>query len=263
MSLAGLLGANELPDGIEPSDTESRRFGVAVARVEIGPENICSASDVVELVERTDADVVVVRYPADRVAWAAELESAGRFAFHADTIVYWELTDPSPQELPEGVTARVARPDESGLVHDLAHSAFADYGSHYRANPLFDRDDIALGYAEWAAAQVEPAGSAVLVLSHHGKDVAFAAVDLSAPRSEITLSGVAQWGRGRGAYRASMAIAETASADQRCDALVISTQVHNTVVQRVWAGRGYLPIHTFETVHFVRRGMAPGPWSRV
>jgi hypothetical protein len=235
---------------------------VSVGRVDIGPGNKCTASDLVALVERSAPDVVVARYPADRVSWPAAFGSADRLVFHADTIVYWELANPRPQDLPQGLTGRVAQPGDVALVHELARSAFADYGSHYRANPLFERDDIALGYAEWASAQVGAPASSVLVVSQHGEDVAFAALDLSLARSEITLSGVSQWGRGRGAYRASMAIAETLSAEQRCEALVISTQVHNTVVQRVWAARGYLPIHTFETVHFVRHGLPASSGSR-
>jgi hypothetical protein len=137
-------------------------------------------------------------------------------------------------------------------VYDLARSAFSDYGSHYRANPRFDVAAIAPGYAEWASVQVEASESDVLVVSQQGVDVAFVAMHRSRRRSEITLSGVPQVARGRGAYRASMAVAETSAAEHGHDSLVISTQVHNTVVQRVWADRGYLPVHAFETVHFLR-----------
>jgi hypothetical protein len=262
MSLVSLLGANDLPGQLLPSPIETNRFGIGVARVEIGPDSKAAATDVVDLIEQCDIDVVVVRYPADRVSWAAEFSSGRRSVFHADTIVYWELAHPHTVALGDGFAFRIAQAGERDLVDDLARSAFTDYGSHYRANQLFDPADIALGYAEWATSQVAVTSSSVLVVSRGGDDVAFAAIDHADPRSEITLSGVPEWARGQGAYRASMEVAEIFSAKRESEGLLISTQVHNTVVQRVWARRGYLPIHTFETVHFIRHGLPAGSGSR-
>jgi hypothetical protein len=259
VSLAGLLSARDLPDRVEVSAVESARFATTIGRVEVGPDNGCSAADVLELVGAAEPDVVVLRYPAQRVEWAAAFALGTRTVYHADSIVYWECGLAAPTELAPGTTKRVATARERELVHDLARSAFGDYGSHYRANPRFSPAHIALGYAEWAAHQVDLPGSVVLIVSEEGSDVAFAAVELDGNRSEITLSGVAQGSRGRGAYRASMAAAEQLSRERECGSVVISTQVHNTVVQRVWAQRGYEPVHAFETAHFVRPGTLGAP----
>jgi GNAT superfamily N-acetyltransferase len=259
VSLAGLLGARDLPDRVEVSAVETARFATTIGRIEVGPDSRCSAVDVLDLVAAAEPDVVVLRYPADRVAWPAAFARGVRTVYHADSIVYWEYGLAAPVELAPGTTTRVATVEERELVHDLARSAFADYGSHYRANPRFSPTDIALGYAEWAAHQVDQPGSAVLIVSEQGSDVAFGAVELDGNRSEITLSGVPQGSRGRGAYRASMAAAEQLSRERGCESIVISTQVHNTVVQRVWARRGYLPVHAFETAHFVRSGILGEP----
>jgi hypothetical protein len=165
VSLTGLLGAHELPDRVEVSTVETARFGTTIGRVELGPDTECGASEILDLVDGAEPDVVVLRYPADRVAWPAAFTRGSRAVYHADSIVYWECRLSAPVELPTGTTSRVATASERTLVHDLARSAFADYGSHYRANPRFAPVDIALGYAEWAAHQVDRPGSAVVVVS--------------------------------------------------------------------------------------------------
>jgi hypothetical protein len=263
MSLSNLLDARDLPNVVSTSARETARFGTTIGRVELGPETTCGPSEVVDLVDGAEPDVVVLRYPADRVSWPAVFATSSRSVYHADSIVYWERTLTGAIQMPERIRCRVASADDRAVVHDLAHSAFSDYGSHYRANPRFAASDIALGYAEWAVNQVAGPGSDVVIVSDEQGDSAFAAVELAPPRSEITLSGVPAWSRGRGAYRASMAAAEQLSHRHGCGSVAISTQIHNVVVQRVWAGRGYVPIQAFETAHFVRRtpGDAGSPRS--
>ena len=80
---------------------------------------------------------------------------------------------------------------------------------------------------------------------------AFAAIELAADHGEICLAGVSPQARGRGYYHEILASAERYVADRGLHTIVISTQVHNVPVQRVWAGRGYRPILAFETMHFV------------
>jgi GNAT superfamily N-acetyltransferase len=252
MSLADLLRAHDLPQTLSVAPSETARFGVSVARVEIAPGSPATAEDVLQLADDSDAAVVVVRFPADRVSWSAALAAGARTAFHADTIVYWEHSGPEPADPGEGFDCRVAGPADRALVHDLAADTFADYGSHYRANPVFDPAAIGPGYAEWAVNQIDGATSTVLIVDAKSGPAAFVAVGHDGTQSEITLSGVSPSARGRGAYRASMAAAETFAAGRGDDSLVISTQVHNLVVQRVWAARGYVPVHAFDTVHLVR-----------
>jgi GNAT superfamily N-acetyltransferase len=257
MSLVDLLRAGHLQPGLELSPRESARFGVGIARVEVGPASSTTVEDILKVTDDSGADIVVVRYPADRVSWAATLASGLRIAFHADTIVYWQLTDPQPTPLGDGSRFRAAGKDDRVLVDRVATSTFDDYDSHYRANPALAASAIGAGYAEWAVNQIEGKESDVLLVERESEVSAFVAIERSGRQSEITLSGVAPDARGRGAYRSSMAAAETFVAQRGDESLVISTQVHNIVVQRVWAERGYIPIHAFDTVHLVRPDLAP------
>ena len=84
--------------------------------------------------------------------------------------------------------------------------------------------------------------------------LALATVDQQQSWTEIELAGVVPAEQGRGRYGHLLAAVEDASTSKR---LVISTQGHNTGVQRAWARYGFEPVHTLLTVHLVTPGLLP------
>ena len=116
------------------------------------------------LVRGSTADVVMLRYPADRVDWFAPLAGDGRVALLADSLVYWRLgrvgSGRVPAPAPNLLTA-VERDVEPETADALVADMFAAYGNHYLANPLFDPALALAGYQQWARRSIAEAGAVV------------------------------------------------------------------------------------------------------
>jgi GNAT superfamily N-acetyltransferase len=239
-----------------PSAYDSKRFGVSVDRITVSASAGTPLPEVLAAVERSEADVVVLRYPAREVGWFAALAVGERTALLADSLVYWSLpTGKGRRPAPlAGFTAGVETGIEDDLVDDLVGDIFGDYGNHHCANPLFDRGLALAGYQEWARRSIAEAGAVVL----RGPDrrvLGLATVDHGQSCTEIELAGVVPGEQGRGRYAHLLAAVEDAGTGSR---LVISTQGHNTGVQRAWARYGFEPVHTLLTVHLVTPGLLAG-----
>jgi GNAT superfamily N-acetyltransferase len=238
---------------VAASPYESDRFGVSVDRVTVPAAAGTALPEVVAAVDASTADVVVLRYPAREVAWFAELAGlGGRRALFADSLVYWRLAVGAgrrPEPL-SGFRAGVEREIDDLLVDDLVADIFGDYGNHYCANPLFDRAAALAGYQEWARRSIATSG-AVTLRGPDNRVLALATVDHQAPVTEIELAGVVPAEQGRGRYGHLLAAVEDAAAAAGSTRLVISTQGHNTGVQRAWGRYGFEPVHTLLTVHLV------------
>jgi ribosomal protein S18 acetylase RimI-like enzyme len=227
------------------SQVDSDRFGFPVDRV----TTPVGGPDPVEAVLDSDADVVIVRFPATMTGVSADLVRRGLRVLPADTLVYWHL-DVADARLPDrrdDLGARtLTRSDETtdALVDDLVADIFAGYGNHYVANPAFHPALVLAGYQQWARGAVEHGGT--VVVSEGGSDVALATLDVNQSLVEIELAGVATRHQGRGIYPHVLAavVARTNARE-----VVISTQAHNAGVQRAWARFGFLPAQAFTTLH--------------
>jgi ribosomal protein S18 acetylase RimI-like enzyme len=129
---------------------------------------------------------------------------------------------------------------------------FADYANHYSANPLLSSEAAAAGYREWA--MKTPLRDS-LVLSVDGSPAGIATLDRTSDHVEILLAGVVPELRGRGMYPHLLQGVEDDAMSSDVERVVISTQAHNTVVQRAWARYGFVPLTTFITVHAVKRAL--------
>jgi ribosomal protein S18 acetylase RimI-like enzyme len=206
-------------------------------------------------IEASDADVIVLRYPADRVRWYGPLALAsGRTALLADGLTYWRLTvAPGRASTRAPVVPAAPGFDSDALVADI----FAAYGNHYLANPLFDQAGALAGYQEWARRSVA-AGDGLLLRGAAGEPLGLATVADGPDHVEILLAGVSAAARGQGRYAGLLAAVEARAVARDVPAVVISTQTHNAGVQRAWARYGFEPAHSLLTVHLVRSGLLPG-----
>lgn len=245
----------ELVDGgsasLRASPLETDRFGVGVDRLTVPRGSSTEAGEILELIGSSTADVVVMRYPADRVELFARLVAGGRrTVLLADTLVYWRLAvgaGARPEPDPELDVA--PRDLDPATVRELVADMFAGYSNHYRANPLFDVARAPAGYQEWALRSATTAPP--VVVSRHGAPIALATTDRTEDVVEIELAGVVAAEQGRGVYGHLLAGVEDLAARESHGAVVISTQGHNTGVQRAWARYRFEPVATFVTVHLV------------
>ncbi|GAA3151625.1 hypothetical protein GCM10010466_48380 [Planomonospora alba] len=266
----------------EASPLESARFGCSVARLTV-PPGYGSLAPVREALRASDADVVVLRYPAENVGWFAHLLSDdGRVPLFAGSLVYWSLPAglgrrPAPQ-----AGLRTAALEDRETASALVAGIFAEYGNHYAANPLFDGAAALAGYRQWAAGSAEqgrclalwadgacgadravgatPADAAAGTAGGgRGEILGLATVADDGPRTEILLAGMVPAARGRGLYAHLLRAVEDRALGRGAAEVVISTQEHNTRVQRAWARYGFRPSHAVLTVHMVRSGLLSTP----
>ncbi|HUB71499.1 MAG TPA: GNAT family N-acetyltransferase [Acidimicrobiales bacterium] len=243
---------------IGASTSESSRFGLPVGRLEIPVGHNVGPGQVMQLVEASDFDLVILRYPASEVDWFAMLRSPNWSALHADTLLYFE------KELGAGETARslltlrrVRGDGEQAELRRLAAASFHDYRSHYFANPMIDRAAIEEGYVDWALRySTDGSGAQATFLAEMagpGEVVGFASLCFE-PCAEFALVAVAPEYSGRGFYGEILEAGERYFFAEKKGTCYISTQVHNLAVVRTVTKRGYRPALSLQTVHLVKGG---------
>jgi len=247
MSWYEALEAGELT--VRPSVDAAKRFGVSIDRISVSASAGTPLAEVLAAVEKSTADVIVLRYPARETTWFSALTSGPRQALLADTVVFWSLPvgkgrRPAPLA---GFAAQVEPTADEVLVDDVVADVFGDSGNHYCANPVFDRTAALAGRQDWARRRIAATGAVVL----RGPDrrvLALASLDQQRSWTEIQLAGVVPAEQGRGRYGHLLSAIEDAATTRR---LVVSTQAHQTGIQRVWARYGFEPVHNLLTVHLV------------
>ena len=235
------------------SPTETARFGLRVFR---GAVATIDAAALADEIERERIDVAILRVPAREIGSLHTLSQHGFAPIVADTLVFYDIdlgTRHPPAGADTSVRLRAATPDDADLLARMARTIFADYVSHYHANPLFARDQTLDGYAEWAARHVAADdGSAAWLVERAGELAGFSCyrIDPAGGGSAIgVLNGILPAARGRGTYGAMLRAMLDAFAEIRMARFEIATQVHNLAVQRVWTREGLSLQGASNTVH--------------
>jgi RimJ/RimL family protein N-acetyltransferase len=233
------------------SPFESARFGLRVFRASV---DAIDAPLLAAEIEHERVDVAIVRLPARALASVQGLVAHGFAPIVADTLVAYggEPAAIAPRAADARLVLREATPDDAPKLARMACTIFADYVSHYRANPLFAADRILDGYAEWAARHAAGGdGSAACLVEWDGRLAGFSGYRIDRARSTASavLNGILPEERGQGIYGAMLRAMLSAFADAGLARFEISTQVHNLVVQRVWAECGLALERASNTVH--------------
>lgn len=247
---------------LEPSRSETVRFGHAVDRLTVGFDwqNVCSRVRLGELLREllasSKARTIILRYPTAAVFVPRELGEPDRSLYPAGSLLYWEHVGPFPSSL-DGVTVLHSPGIPDGVMSQLRAviaDSFQGYVNHYSANPLIDENVIADGYLEWAESTILDQNNRIFLISVDD-DVAGAAV-VECPEGsshwEIQLAGMITSAQGKGHYARLVNGVLAAACGAGVPRVVISTQAHNTRVQRAWARLGFVPFASIDTVHLVR-----------
>ncbi|MFL6158266.1 MAG: GNAT family N-acetyltransferase [Marmoricola sp.] len=253
MSWADLLGEDQ--PALRASASETARFGLAVDRLLVADGASLDDAGVVALAATSQADLVVLRYPARRVGLFAGLLAGGRDVLLADQLVYWRLRTGTGRA-PAADPRLTVGPPPAGATADLVGEIFTGYGNHYLADPVLDPGAALAGYQEWAVASAGGDGALALLLD--SEPVGLATTSSEPGTVEIELAGVLGAHQGQGLYAHLLAGIEAGAAAAGAEQVVISTQAHNTGVQRAWARYGFEPVVTFCTVHLLRAGLLGG-----
>ncbi|HEX5121810.1 MAG TPA: GNAT family N-acetyltransferase [Rhodanobacteraceae bacterium] len=232
------------------SPLESARFGLRVFRAAV---DVIDAARIADEIGRERVDVAILRLPATAIDGADALARHGFAPIVADTQVVYgtDLAADARAPADASITLRAATRDDAALLDRMARSIFADYESHYTANPVFSREKIVEGYAEWAARHAgADDGSAAWLVEHDGALAAFSCYRIEPDGVAIgVLNGVLPAARGRGVYRGMLNAMLERFAAMRLPRFEIATQTHNAIVQRVWAQSGLSLRAKYTTLH--------------
>ncbi|MGC4037793.1 MAG: GNAT family N-acetyltransferase [Chitinophagaceae bacterium] len=246
------------------SPKESARFGLRVFRADV--ESLDTAA-FVDALDRDRIDVAIVRLRSAVIASIDALHALGLAPIVADTIVRYEIDLPSRAAAEVTPILRIATPNDAALLASLAREIFADYLTHYHANPLFRRVDILDGYAEWAASHVadNSSGNAAWIVEIDGKPAGFSCyrIDADTRLAVGVLNGVVPLMRERGIYRRMLRqmLREFGARDLR--RFAIATQAQNATVRRVWSSEDLTLRCTYTTLHVnALKGTHASPTAR-
>lgn len=239
---------------LRDSEVESRRFGLRIARGVVGdsvkPDQIRSDIDALR------PDIAIFRCAAGETGQIAALVAAGLAPLHADTLVYHRIAlgEPSAGDSSNRDAAiDPARNEDEQALAAIVRRSFHGYRNHYHANPKLPADAILEGYVEWALDYaIRPVdGQQTWVYRADGEARGFATCRLEPDRSkvEIVLNATDPAWAGRGFYSTLLRFLIAHYRRAGFTALVISTQVWNYGVQRVWARAGLVIDHAWDTYH--------------
>jgi GNAT superfamily N-acetyltransferase len=232
------------------SAADSARFGVTIARA----PNIDASTlpGILEYCYAKHVDMLIARTLVTHHSSAQEMERSGFRLM--DTLVYYarDLTKtPLPTD-PNATRVRPIAPGEEETVAALSALAFAGYKGHYHADPLLDKAKCDEGYREWASLSCTDRKTANEVLAAFDGErmIAFATLRANSPEEgEGVLFGVHPDAQGRGMYRALMIGGMEWCAGRGHTRMIVSTQIDNLAVQKVWVRLGFEPSRAYYTFH--------------
>jgi GNAT superfamily N-acetyltransferase len=232
------------------SELDRLRFGVTTAKATLeGSEQV---AELMHWCGEHDVQMLIARCPTTELPLVQQMEQAG--CFLTDTLVYFAKRHivAEPVELPEGYTSRVATAADADAVGRLAGLTFAGYFGHYHMDSRLDRRDADQVYLEWAAKSCSnPAVADAVLLIEQGDEIAaFATLKVHNAREfEGVLFGVHPAHQGKRLYHALMQLAQNWARERGIVHMIVSTQVTNLSVQKVWCRQGFEPSKSYYTFH--------------
>jgi GNAT superfamily N-acetyltransferase len=232
------------------SPLEEERFGIRTARAtNITRINLAQA---IEFCQNHDVALLIARCHATQLDAVQEMERRGFFL--ADTLVYYgrNLTAETLPKLDSAIIIRPLANGENVRVQAIAEEAFSGYLSHYHADERLDKKQCDAAYKDWAnkACSTRDDVHEVLVALKKGHVLAFAALRMNDPQQgECVLNGVCPSAKGRGIYQALITAGMHWCAGFHAREMIISSQIINIAVQKVWVRLGFEPRNYVYTFH--------------
>jgi len=232
---------------IEFNELETRRFGIRCAKI---VRDQAPLAEINMAAHDQGIQFLSVRVSTNHIARTQEFEVDGFRIM--DTLVYYHLDLTSlidPPTADAEIAIRHAQKSDANSVAELAGKAFAGYFGHYHADRRLSREEADAVYVDWAKSSVLLADPIrpVLVAISEGSLSGFLTANVK--EGEIALNAVhPDWQR-RGIYSALLEHTLKIFQASGCLGAIISTQINNVPVQRVWAKRGFRLQESFYTLH--------------
>lgn len=241
---------SERPLTMHLSQVDEDRFGVRTARAFIRTEESLPA--LLEYCHQQQVKFLIVRCPTTALHTAQGLESVGCRLM--DTLIYYKrnLLKQAIPDLPSAPHIRSIHPEDVAAVQQVAEQSFKGYFGHYHADPRLDPAKCDQGYVSWAvrSSVSREVADDVLVAEAQGDILGFATLRLNSPaQGEGVLFGVAPKAQGQGIYRSLMIHAMDWFLRHAAEEMIVSTQITNIAVQKVWTRVAFEPGFSHYTFH--------------
>jgi len=225
------------------NELESCRFGVQCAKINCLETVFPDLKEIHRSAIGLGISMISTRVDADALDRVHRLEENGYRLM--DTLVYYgrSLNNPDkPDQLPEDISIRLATPEDAPAVAHVAARGFKGYFGHYHADPRLDGRAADMAYVQWATTSVERTDQNTPVLLALVSGVVAGFVTLrfnSSEEAEIVLNAVDPDHQRRGIYGQLLERMINLCAERNAQKLIISTQINNYSVQRVWGRFGF------------------------
>ena len=243
-----MINGNDLEIVLSP--LEEIRFGVKTVRTKISSLN--NLPQALAFCKNQSVKLLSARCQADQLDVVQEMERMGFIL--TDTLVYY-VRNLKNKPLPQLNTSIEIRPmtiGENEQVQSIAEKAFNNYISHYHADKRLDRKHCDDTYKDWArnACNHRDDTQDVLVAIREGMLSAFATLRMNDHKQgEGILFAVSPSAQGSGLYKALMIAGMHWCAELRAQEMIVSTQIINIAVQKVWSRLGFEPRNYVYTFH--------------
>lgn len=232
------------------SNIDSQRFGINVVKTKHISMNDLNHLNTFCI--ENDAQLSIVRVLSSELSMVQKLEKDGYRLM--DTLVYYvfKFNKKAIPELSSDYVLRPVNQNDIEAVSQIAESSFEGYYGHYHADPNLPDDKCDEVYIDWAKKSVTSRDVAdeVLVVENENRLDAFATLRMNSEREgEGVLFGVAPHAQGQGMYRSMMIEGMRWCKAQDAERMVVSTQITNIAVQKVWARLGFEMDYSYYTLH--------------
>lgn len=243
-----MINGNDLEIILSP--LEEIRFGIKTARAaNLTLNNLSQAK---KFCQNHAVRLLIARCQADQLDVVQEMERMGFIL--TDTLVYYvrNLKNEPLPPLDPSIEIRTMAIGENDQVQNVAEEAFSNYMSHYHADKRLNRKHCDDTYKDWArnACNHRDDSHDVLVAIREGIILAFATLRMNEGRQgEGVLFGVSPSAQGSGLYKALMTAGMHWCANMHAQEMIVSTQITNVAVQKVWSRLGFEGRNYIYTLH--------------
>ena len=237
--------------GIKFAALESERFGLKIYRGELPAIDIAYIK---EVIIGNKADVLILRLPVETKAQHHLLLNTGFRVLHCDTLVYYfcSLVATQVQSLRNNITFEVINEKDTDILDELVGQIFTEYRNHYFSNPVFEKRLINEGYQQWAKSFLheKEASQFSWFVKLNEKIVGFVLCSIISNNTcEGVLYGVKHEFSGKGIYSDMIRFSQQFFKDKGLKKMLVSTQIQNYSVQKVWLKEGFNLKYALDTYH--------------
>lgn len=232
------------------SKLDEIRFGIRTAKADNISQGL--VPDLLEFCYKNKVELLIARCSTQQIQTIHILEQEGFNLM--DTLVYYifNIERTSIQLSIKDILIRPFKQGEEIQIKFVAEHAFKDYFGHYHADPRLDKKKCDEVYVSWAYRSCieEDVADEVLVAIHDNSIVGFVTLKMKTPyEGECIHGGVMPDLQGKGIYQSFIIRALEWCKVKGANKMIVSTQINNIAVQKVWSRLGFEFDHAEYTFH--------------